>query len=373
MKVIITGGYGFLGWHTACRLRALRGIEATQLGREELAQPGRLEAEVATADVVLHIAGINRAESDEDVIAGNIALASTLASAITESRRPVRVVYANSIQADLDNAYGRGKAEAARLLERATRLSGGSLANVLLPNLFGEHGRPKYNSFVATFCHMVAKGERPIVSDDKHVPLLHAQRAAAVLMDAMDGTENVVLRPDGQLQLVSDVLAMIVEFHELYSHGDIPSLTDEFRVELFNTYRSYTFSDQFPAFAQVHADARGELFETVRSHGGTGQVFASTTRPGHTRGDHYHLSKVERFFVVKGNAEIGLRRLLTDEVVRIRLSGDQPGFVDMPTLWVHNISNVGEEDLVTMFWADQLLNLDSPDQYPERVIQGSPE
>jgi UDP-2-acetamido-2,6-beta-L-arabino-hexul-4-ose reductase len=123
----------------------------------------------------------------------------------------------------------------------------------------------------------------------------------------------------------------------------------------------------FPIAPQVHADQRGSLFETVRAHGGTGQAFVSTTVPGAMRGDHYHLHKVERFFVVKGEAEISLRRLLHDDVVRFRLSGSTPSFVDMPTMWVHNIRNVGDDELVTMFWADQLLDPENPDQYPELV------
>ncbi len=188
-------------------------------------------------------------------------------------------------------------------------------------------------------------------------------------MTAMEGTDDVSIRPEGDSRSVSDVLSLIVEFHDLYSRGEIPALTDDFRVDLFNTYRSYTFPRQFPFFADVHGDARGDLFETVRSHGGTGQAFVSTTRPGHSRGNHYHLAKVERFFVVQGEAEITLRRLLDDKVVRFRVSGARPGFVDMPTMWVHSITNVGEGDLVTMFWADQLLDPENPDQYPERVVQ----
>jgi UDP-2-acetamido-2,6-beta-L-arabino-hexul-4-ose reductase len=372
VKVVLTGGHGFLGWHTACRLRAVRGIEVLRLGREEMSDPDRLRAAVSAAEVVLHLAGVNRAETDEDVVAGNVALATALSAAILEGGRPVRVVYANSIQADLDNPYGRGKAEASRILQRAATSVGGSLADVLLPNLFGEHGRPNYNSFVASFCHALAQGDQPSVTGDKEVPLLHVQRAADVLMSVMDGNEDAILRPVGEPRLVSDVLSLIEEFHSLYSRGEIPSLADDFRTDLFNTYRSYTFPQLFPIDAVMHVDNRGDLFETVRSHGGTGQAFISTTRPGHTRGNHYHLSKVERFFVVKGEAEIALRRLLNDEVVRFRIGGDRPGFVDMPTLWVHNISNVGQDDLVTMFWADQLLDPENPDQYPEHVVQEIP-
>ncbi len=372
MKVVITGGHGFLGWHTACRLRALVGLDPARLGRKEFTDPHLLREHVADADVVLHLAGVNRAESDDAVREGNMHLARQLADAIVSAGRPVRVVYANSIQAHLDNPYGVGKASAAALLQAAVGQVGGSLADVLLPNLFGEHGRPKYNSFVATFCHAVAHGESPAVIDDRKVPLLHAQRAAQHLIDAMSGTQDEQLAPLADSHAVSQVLAQIREFHELYTRGEIPALTDQFRIDLFNTYRSYTFPQQFPFSATVHADDRGELFETTRTHGGTGQTFVSTTRPGATRGDHYHLHKVERFYVVSGTAEISLRRLFDDQVVKFKVDGTEPGFVDMPTMWVHNITNVGDGDLITMFWADQLLDPVNPDQYPEKVSEDVP-
>jgi UDP-2-acetamido-2,6-beta-L-arabino-hexul-4-ose reductase len=370
VKVVITGGHGFLGWHTAARLHAMHGVEAVRLGRTQMADHESLDAAVAAADVVMHLAGVNRAQSDAAVSEGNTAVAGLVADAILARRRPVRVVYANSIQADGESAYGTSKRQAARLLGTAAAAVGGSFADVLLPNLFGEHGRPAYNSFIATFCELVAHGESPTVAEDREVPLLHAQSAAAVLLDAMTGMTDVQLRPQGERRNVSTVLGLIVGFHELYSRGEIPALTEPFLVDLFNTYRSYVFPQGFPIHPQRHSDERGELFETVRSHGGTGQAFVSTTRPGATRGDHYHLRKVERFFVVRGEAEIALRRLLHDQVVRFRLSGSEPGFVDMPTLWVHNITNVGEGELVTTFWGDQLLDTAQPDQYPESVDVG---
>lgn len=368
MKIVMTGGHGFLGWHTACRLHAMHGIDAVRLGRSVMSESRRLRDVIADADVVLHIAGVNRAESDEAVYDGNVSLAAAVADAVVAANRSVRVVYANSIQADLDNAYGRGKARAGAILREATAQVNGSMADVLLPNLFGEHGRPRYNSFVATFCDALARGERPKVTEDKEIDLLHSQAAARYLIDAMAGTEDIQVRPEGAAHRVSEVLRLLMRFHELYSRGEIPSLTEPFLVDLFNTYRSYVFPQSFPLRPQVHADDRGELFETVRSHGGTGQAFVSKTRPGRTRGDHYHLHKVERFFVVSGQAEIALRRLLDDQVFRLRISGDAPGFVDMPTMWVHNITNVGESDLITMFWTDQLLDPANPDQYPERVF-----
>jgi len=366
--VAITGGHGFLGWHLSCRLRAVHGIKPDRLGREALGDPERLAASLAGVETIFHVAGVNRANHEDEVEQGNLDLARRLAEAIRRLGRPVHVVYANSIQADVDNAYGRGKRGAAAILDGALRHVGGSLVDVLLPNLFGEHGRPSYNSFVATFADAVAGGRGPTVSRDRSVPLLHAQRAAACLIEASQHRRSSVQRPAGTPHSVVQVLEELQDLHASYGQrGEIPDLSDAFSVDLFNTYRSYLFPHRFPIFPTVHDDARGSLFETMRAHGGTGQTFVSTTRPRATRGEHYHLRKVERFVVLKGEAKISLRRLLHDEVVTFRLSGDRPGYVDMPTLWVHNISNVGSSELVTMFWADQLLDPDRPDQYPESV------
>lgn len=367
MRIAITGGYGFLGWHTACRLRAVHGVDAVRIGREEYADPQRLTDAVTGVDAVLHLAGVNRAETDEEVEDGNVDLARCLAHALARRDRPVDVVYADSVQAGLDNPYGRGKAAAAEVLGDAVRVAGGNFADLLLPNLFGEHGRPGYNSFVATFAHEVAAGRRPIVTGDRGIPLLHAQDAARELIASIgcSGRRAVEGEPRG----ISEVLGLLEKAHALYAvRGEIPPLPGRFELNLFNTYRAAAFPGMWPLSPPVHADDRGELFETVRAHGSTGQAFVSTTRPGQSRGDHYHLHKVERFVVLRGEAKISLRRLLHDDVVTFRLSGNTPSYVDMPTLWVHNIRNVGDTELVTMFWADQLLDPENPDQYPEKVV-----
>lgn len=364
-RPVITGGRGFLGWHLACRLHARCGLDAELIGRLDAA---RLEEAIAAGGTVYHLAGVNRAETDADVIDGNLAAAEMLAGALRAARVPAVVVFANSIQAAGDTPYGRGKRAAADIVRRAVADCGGRFVDVWLPNVFGEHGRPAYNSFVATFADAVVAGRDPVVHEDRVVPLLPAQDAAQALIDA--GTRELPGRmdPPGHPRRVTEVLALLRQFDSTYrSNGELPALPDHFTVALFNTYRSFLFPQGYPIHPVVHTDDRGDLMETFRSHGGTGMGFVSTTRPGRRRGDHYHLAKVERFFVVQGEAEIALRRLLSTERVTFRLSGDQPGFVDMPTLWVHAITNVGHDDLVTAFWADQLLDPHDPDQYPEAV------
>jgi len=362
MSTAITGGYGFLGWHLACRILAQTGNEPFRLGRADFAQPERLASALATVDTIYHVAGVNRADSDEQVTSLNIQLAKALSDAIIANGRPVRLVYANSIQSRLDNPYGRGKAAAVPLLANAVERVGGTMVNVLLPNLFGEHGRPNYNSVVATFAAKIAAGEEPTVTHDKEIPLLHAQDAAQALIDAATGNDQES-EPPGRPTLVSSLIDTFRGFESLYRVGEIPALDDPFQRDLFNAYRSYLFPERFPIPLQVHSDQRGDLFETLRYHGGTVQTYLSTTRPGQKRGEHYHLRKVERFVVVKGEAEIGFRKLLTDDVVTIRVSGDNPSIVDMPTLWVHNLVNVGDTELITYFFSDQLLDPANPDQF----------
>jgi len=372
MTIAITGGYGFVGWHTAVLLRTMKVEDTVLIGRDVFADRHDLAKAIDGVDTVIHLAGVNRAGSDSEVEEGNVRIAEQLSDALAAAAQPTHVVYGNSVQSRQDNAYGRGKARAGEILQGMAQRTGGSLADAILPNLFGEHGAPHYNSFVATFCHEIAHGVSPVIEVDKTVSLLHVQDAAANLVSAARRRGNHVGAPAGEEHQVSDVLDRLRQFDSQYRAGQIPALLDKFSVDLFNTYRSFMFPQHFPFGAEVHADQRGELFETVRFHGGTGQTFASTTVPGAVRGDHYHLSKIERFFVLSGTAEISLRRVLHEDVVRFRVTGSDHAFVDMPTLWVHNIKNVGDEELVTMFWADQLLNPAAPDTYWESVDSGEP-
>ncbi|MGB7818560.1 MAG: NAD-dependent epimerase/dehydratase family protein [Ornithinibacter sp.] len=362
MKILLTGAGGFLGWHTRLRLHAAGEHEVAVVTRETWAN---LAALVAASDAVVHVAGVNRG-TDEDVEKGNIRLASELADAVRAAGHPVRVVYANSIQDGNGTPYGSGKARAAQSLGQL-RAEDHVVVDVRLPNIFGEHGRPRYNSFVATFVHAVAGGERPQVAD-RPVELLHVQGAAQALIDGLT-TEAPRLDPRGAEVSVQEVLDLLVEFEASYSTGEIPDLSSAFRVDLFNTYRAALFPHRYPIALHPNSDARGTFVETVRVRGGEGQSSFSTTVPGVTRGEHYHLTKVERFAVVQGTATIALRRMFHDEVVEFSVSGQAPCAVDMPVGWAHNITNTGEDVLITQFWSHELFRPDAPDTFPHPVAQ----
>lgn len=364
-RVLVTGSCGFLGWHVRVRARANGVPDVVPIPRAWWQDPTRSDAALREADAVLHLAGVNRG-ADDDIEQGNVALARGLADALRRTGGLRTVVFANSIQAGRDSPYGRGKATAAAVLGDACRETGTTLVDMRLPNLFGEHGRPNYNSVVATFCHRLVRGETPTAQAGASVPLLHVQEAAEVLLAAIDGSTGQPLpaRPVA----VTDLLALLSDQWATYRRGDVPAFADDLELDLFNTLRSAAFPSLYPIHPAVSRDNRGALHECVRVHGRGGQTFVSGTHPGQVRGEHFHLRKIERFHVLRGEAEIVLRRVLTDEVVRFRVDGDRPAVVDMPTMWAHCIRNVGAGELVTLFWSDQLFDPDHPDTYAEPVL-----
>lgn len=364
MTLVVTGADGFLGWHLRCRLQAAADDQVVPLTREELMH-GTLPDDVGELSGVFHLAGVNRG-SAVDVERGNVEAAEQLLALLDAAGQRPRIVFANSVQAGADSPYGRGKAIAARLLSDWAQRRGTSFVDLVLPNLFGEHGRPDYNSFVATFCDRLADGQSTEVRQDRDVPLLHAQEAAQHLVAALDG-------PDGQRPVpaverrISDVAGLLGTIAGTYASGEIPPLADPFELQLFNTYRSF-LADRRPEIALApRADERGTLVECVRMRGGAGQTFLSTTHPGHVRGQHFHLAKVERFIVVQGRGTIVLRRLFHDKVVRLPVSGDRPVAVDMPTMWAHALVNDSAEDLTAAFWTNELFDPLAPDTWAEQV------
>jgi UDP-2-acetamido-2,6-beta-L-arabino-hexul-4-ose reductase len=366
MKVVVTGAEGFLGHHLLTRLRAHGEHEIVGVSRAAFADDGRLRSALEKAESVVHLAGINR-DAPEVVEVGNIAMAQRLVAAIERVGTAPRIIYANSIQAEDDSPYGRGKRGAAETLEACATRTGGVYVDVVLPNVFGEGGRPHYNSFVATFCHLLATGGNPVIEVDRSVELVHAQQVAAVLIGHLDSATSERVDVVGHPASVSNVLEVLRQMSGDYSVGRFPELADPFDVELFNTYRSYLFPWWYPRSLEVKEDARGRFVELIHSFGGQGQTSYSTTRPGVTRGNHFHLRKIERFVVIEGEARIELRPVWGSEVTAFDVSGEQPTFVDMPTLHTHNITNTGPSELVTVFWINEIFDPLDADTFAERV------
>lgn len=362
-KYAVTGVGGFLGWHLRAALKENgTSVVAVPVGKSfDMVQAIRA---IEGSSRAIHIAGINRA-SDAEITEGNLTFAYQFASALQAAANPPPVVvYANSTQATNGSVYGEAKSRAADIIAAAASNVGAEFIDLRLPNLFGEHGRPFYNSVTATFSHIIAAGETPRVENDKALTLLHAQDAVDLLTGA---TEFDALTALAQQETVSGLLARLQSYADLYQRGEIPNVTDRFDRDLFNTYRSFTFPSKAPVALTRHADERGSFFEIIRSHGGPGQSSFSTSSPGVTRGDHFHRRKIERFTVLHGQAQISLRRLFTDEVMTFEVSGAKPCGVDMPTMWAHNITNIGNDTLYTSFWTNDIFDPENPDTIAEAV------
>lgn len=367
--ITLVGASGFLGWHVDLHAR-LQGHEV----RTASARPGHeaeLGAAVNGADAVIHLAACNRpaeGQTPQDAATDTLEAAQRTATAVQDAAiPPARVVIAGTTQSGTD--YGAAKAGGTEAIVRASESIGAAASEWLLPNLFGEHGRPRHNMVTATFIEALLDGETPTVHGDTPLTLLAARHAAKLLLsEAPAGSLEITdeLAPLRRTT-VPELLERLQSIHGAYAErGQLPDLSDPFTAELMGAYLSHSFLRR-PAIPLVaHTDPRGSFFETVRVAGG-GQVSFSTTVPGITRGDHLHLRKIERFIVLSGTARISIRKSGTDQRIDLDVTGEEPVAVDMPIGWSHNITNTGDDTLYTQFWISEMYDPDDPDTIPEEV------
>lgn len=365
LRIGITGANGFLAWHLRACVHARKDLRVSLADRSTFASTDKLQDFVSDLDAIAHFAGTNRG-TEAEIRDGNLLPAQQLIEACKQTERNPHIVFANSIQHERNTAYALAKRAAAERLALWSSSSGALFTNMILPHIFGECGRPFYNSAVSTFCHQIAHGEEPKIIVDAELELVHAQRVAERVISELESCRTGTERVRGTPISVSATIARIRELADCYARDVIPPLATCFDLDLFNAYRSYLYPGHYPVALKLHSDSRGKLFEAVKSICG-GQCFISTTRPGVTRGNHYHRHKVERFVVLEGEAVIRIRKLLSSEVTEYRVRGDAPAYVDMPALHTHNITNTGTGNLVTLFWSHEIFDPANPDTYGETV------
>lgn len=373
MKIVVTGAQGLLGWHAASHLYA-RNCAATfgkqqvpfdivRLGHAEFNDHEALERAVSGADAVLHFAGVNRA-SDSEIETANPAIAKALVDACCKVGSQPHIVYANSAHADSDTPYGHSKRIAGKILGSFSP----HYTNIILHHIFGECAKPNYNNVTATLIDQIITGKEPTVNPDGKVSLLHAGTAAETAIDAVAKSSFGMVTPQSRPVTVLQLLSELKSFHNAYDNNQYPDFKNSFDVQLFNSYRAALYPSGYPRPLKINEDARGTLFEAAKGGGG-GQSFLSWTKPGITRGNHFHLNKVERFLVLQGKAMIRIRKVLGDQIWEYAVSGDQPAAVDMPTLHTHSIENIGTEPLLTLFWTNEIFNPSAPDTYFDPVLE----
>ncbi len=388
MKILVTGAKGFVGKNLIAELRNRKYEDIFEYDIDT--DPALLEQYTRECDFVFNLAGVNRPKDPKEFMEGNFGFASVLLDSLKKAGNKAPVLITSSIQAELDNPYGESKRAGENLMFEYSKETGAPVYVYRLPNVFGKWCRPNYNSAVATFCNNIAAG-LPIQVNDPSVVmhLVYIDDVVDEFINAMNGKatqlsdvgskgaaplESVEI---GRMASTDDrfkgvpivheiTLGKIVELIESFKTSrenlTIPDMSDPFTSKLYSTYLSYLPTDSFSYPLDMHCDDRGSFTEFIRNKD-RGQVSVNISKPGITKGQHWHHSKNEKFLVVKGKGLIRFRKIDSEEIIEYPVSGDKLEVVDIPTGYTHSIVNVGDEDMVTVMWANEPFNPEKPDTY----------
>lgn len=372
LHVLVTGAHGFIGRNLSVRLGELPGFAATSFVRSD--DRARLPELVAQVDAVVHLAGENRPQSEAAFAEVNTGLTQALCEAIAfenaATGRKISLVLASSAQAERDNPYGRSKLAAEQAVARLSEITGAPATIFRLPGVFGKWCRPNYNSVVATFCHNITRG-LPIRVDDPSAPLrlVYIDDVVAAIIAALEhpapGVAFGTIDPEYALT-VGELAAQIKAFEAGRDTLLIERVGTGLTRALYATYVSMLPTERFAYAIPQHEDPRGVFVEMLKTPD-SGQFSFLTAPPGITRGGHYHHTKTEKFLVIRGRARFRFRHFLTKECVELETVGDQPQIVETIPGWSHDITNVGDEEMVVMLWANEVFDRQKPDTITSKV------
>jgi UDP-2-acetamido-2,6-beta-L-arabino-hexul-4-ose reductase len=371
LKVGITGQSGFIGTHLYNTLNLNKDkFQTIPFEDGYFSEEEKLDNWVMQCDAIIHLAAMNRHNDPEVIYKTNMDLVKRLINSMERTKSNPHVVFASSTQEERDNLYGKSKRDGRELLKKWATMNNAKFTGLIIPNVFGPFGNPYYNSVIATFCHQLTHGETPKIEVDGEMKLIYVGELIKEIIKPITNHQSPITInvPHTKEIKVSALLRKLTNYQANYfEKGIIPSLDNGFDRDLFNTFLCYINPENFfPFNLKLNTDQRGSFVEIIKLNSG-GQISFSSTFPGITRGNHFHTRKAERFTVIKGKALIQLRRIGTSKVYNFELSGDQPSFVDMPVWFTHNITNIGEDELYTIFWINEHFNPDDPDTFFETV------
>ncbi len=363
MKVLITGAKGFIGKNLVSTLEREDKYEIICIDRENSKE--ELEKGVLNSDFIVHLAGINRPKNEEEFFKGNTGLTEDIIEILKKNNKNTSILITSSIQADLDNAYGQSKKGAEEALIKYMTDTKGNVFIFRLPNVFGKWCRPNYNSAIATFCHNIARGEEVWISDPtKEMTLVYIDDVVRNIKNVIDnektyipGYQNVDIEHKATL---GEIVDLINSFKESRKSLMIPNMENELTKKLYSTYLSYLPENDFSYPLKMNVDNRGSFTEFIKSKD-RGQVSVNISKPGITKGNHWHDTKNEKFLVVSGEGVIRFRKVDSGEIIEYKVSGEKLEVVDIPVGYTHSIINTGERDMVTIMWVNEIFNPEKPD------------
>ncbi len=371
MKIGITGQDGFIGYHLSQTIKyKFEEYEIVPFERRFLENNKLLNSFVSYCDVIVHLAGVNRANSEEEVYSSNIEINAALKESLINVSFKGHLIFASSLQEDSESLYGKAKKESRIFLEQTIQELGGKFTGLIIPNVFGPFCKPHYNSFIATFCSEILINHNPKITKDSEVQLIYIENLIKQIVKNIQSENEIkhnYISSDKKIK-VSEVLRLLKHFKDSYlKDNTIPLFNNSFEFDLFNTFRGYINLDKnYPISLKKQSDERGFFSEILRTET-RGQFSYSITLPGITRGNHFHTRKIERFNVLNGEAKISLRKIGSEKIYDFLLNGNEPSYVDMPIWYTHSITNIGSEPLITSFWINEPYNPNDPDTYYENV------
>ena len=367
--VLITGSKGFIGNNLRVTLQQRENLRIISFDSQD--DPATLYTLLDRAEFVFHLAGVNRPQNPEEFQIGNTGLTEQICDYLVKSGNKVPFVITSSTQAALENPYGASKRGAEDAVFEYGRATGAEAHVFRLPNVFGKWCRPNYNSGVATFCHNIAHGLPVQVNDPEVVmSLVYIDDVVNAFAAILDGTADM----DGDFCRVQpvytanlgDIVELIRAFRDSRTSRSIPDMDDTFVKKLYSTYLSYLPEDQFSYPLKMNVDLRGSFTEFIKTPD-RGQVSVNISKPGITKGNHWHHTKNEKFLVVSGHGVIRFRQIGSEEIIEYQVCGERLEVVDIPTGYTHNISNTGETDMVTVMWCNEMYDPERPDTFFEPV------
>lgn len=368
-NIVVIGAAGFIGKNLVTALQRRNDVAVTSFTSAD--KRSALESALLCADIVYHLAGVNRPQTEDQFATGNAGLTREIVRFLELHKRTPQIILPSSIQAELDNPYGRSKKDAEDVLLHYHETTGAPVAIYRLPNVFGKWSRPNYNTVVATFCYNIARNLDLVISDlNRELELVYIDDVVAEFLRHLDiegssGQQRYTVSRTFRVTL-GELAERIRLLHEIRTSLILPDLADDLMKYLHATYLSFLPEDAFAYPVKLNTDARGWLFELLKSPP-FGQIFVSKTLPGITRGDHYHDTKLEKFCVIQGEAIIRFRHIHFQEILEFPVSGNEIKVVDIPPGYTHSIENVGKSEMICLFWANQIFSSVMPDTYWVKV------
>ena len=365
--VLVTGSKGFIGKNLIAALSRNKELVIKTFDVDD--EPSVLESSLLKTDLVYHFAGVNRPLDPKEFKTGNADTTASIVAILEKAGRKVPILLTSSIQAERDNPYGVSKKAAEDILINYNKRTGSPIYMYRLPGVFGKWSQPNYNTVVATFCHNIARGLEIKISDPSNeIELVYIDDVVRHFVSHLDqpldpafNSRNIQINTTFKVTL-GDLAAKIYSLKEMRTTLKVPDLSDYFMRCLNATYLSFLDTKEFSYPLDLKTDGRGSLFELIKSQH-FGQIFVSKTFKGITRGNHYHDSKVEKFCVIQGTAVIRFRHILSQEIIEYHVSGEKIEVLDIPPGYTHNIENLGDGEMIVLFWANQIFDPDHRDTY----------